>query len=236
MCKNDEKEKLDEKDKQEYENTNNRNFCIPFRLYQVPQLSFFLWLILFPFLSLLIFLRFLIFLELSFLFLFLKLLSIHVCPPFSSFLFLLAFLSIDTDITRYITEEVSYRLKALLRVPPSLKPTLSLCILPCLSRITLSHQLTVTLNFWAPHPATLRSPGHSSEAMNLFHHRTYNCTNCRWWCVTHERRASTAEGTPLLSLMFTSVLQSRLAGAAHGVASPLMFNLIFSLSFHHIFP
>ncbi|MPC63028.1 hypothetical protein E2C01_057120 [Portunus trituberculatus] len=43
-----------------------------------------------------------------------------------------------------------------------------------------------------------------SEARNLFHHRTYVCTNCPWWWDVLERGTARAAGATVTALVDSS--------------------------------
>ena len=73
-----------------------------------------------------------------------------------------------------------------------------------LSRSSLNHWFTDSLNFCIPHTATLKPSGYICEALKLFRHRAYTCTNCLWWCEVFERGTSRAADEASTECVFTS--------------------------------
>lgn len=77
-----------------------------------------------------------------------------------------------------------------------------------LSRSLFNHWFTDTLNSCTPHIATLKLSGHIYEALNMFHHLVYTCTNCLWWCQVFDRGISRAPDEAATERVFTSTRRS----------------------------
>ena len=68
---------------------------------------------------------------------------------------------------------------------------------------TFNHWFTDTLNFCIPHTPTFKLSGHTCEALNMFHHRVYTCTNCLWWCQVFDRGTLRAADEAVTERVFT---------------------------------